>query len=526
MNDAPQWGIEPVPRRLRLLGTFDGFLLWANLSVSLLVIVAGAFLVLPASQYGLGLTLPVAIGAIVAAAVVGSLMLGTGGLIGADAGVPGMVLQRAPLGRRGSYLPTGLNIVQCLGWSVFELIVIATGASALSEHVFGFGGAAFWKILFGVIATILAFLGPVGFVRRYVRKFAVWIVVVSLLYLCWWSLHGQDVQALWHRDGSHAFWPGFDLVLASIISWTPLVADYTRFSRTRSAGFWGSGLGYFVPTIPLFGLGAVIAMSRQIGDAPGLLTAIAAGGAASVLALLALTVDESDEAFANVYSGAVSLQNLVPRAPQRLLVAGTAALATIGALLIDLRNYPALPLPARIVLRAALRRPPRRLAARRAPLQPRRHLRWARRSALADRGLARRLLPVPVALPGRPGLVDEPRRAHRPALAAVGRRLPPELRARLRPHLRRRSARAPTRPRTRVIALLGNLSRDVIGGQTRTGGAPFHAARALQHLDAPALIYARCAEADREELLPPARRARDAGALHPGEEHRELRDLV
>jgi nucleobase:cation symporter-1, NCS1 family len=128
-------------------------------------------------------------------------------------------------------------------------------------------------------------------------------------------------------------------VLASIISWTPLVADYTRFSRTRAAGFWGAGLGYFVPSIPLFGLGAVIAMSRSIGDAPGLLTAIAAGGAASLLALLALTVDESDEAFANVYSGAVSLQNLAPGIPQRVLVAATAALATGGALLVDLRNY-------------------------------------------------------------------------------------------------------------------------------------------------------------------------------------------
>jgi NCS1 family nucleobase:cation symporter-1 len=331
--------IEPVPERLRVLGLFDGFLLWANLSVSLLVIVAGAFLVLPADEFGLALSLPEALAAIVAAAIVGNLMLGVGGLIGADARVPAMVLLRAPLGRRGSYLPTGLNIVQCLGWSVFELIIIATGASALSEQVLGFGGVAFWKILFGVVATALAFLGPVGFVRRYVRKFAVWVVIASLLYLCWWSLHGQHPVALWHRPGAHAFWPGFDLVLASIISWTPLVADYTRFSRTRSDGFWGSGLGYFVPTIPLFALGAVIAMSRDISDAPALLTAVAAGGAASILALLALTVDESDEAFANVYSGAVSLQNLLPRVPQRLLVGGVAAIATIGALVIDLRNY-------------------------------------------------------------------------------------------------------------------------------------------------------------------------------------------
>jgi NCS1 family nucleobase:cation symporter-1 len=332
-------GIEPVPEQFRTLGVLDGILLWANLSVSLLVIVAGALLVLPARSFGLGLSLPVALAAIVAAAIVGNLLLGLGGLIGADAGVPTMVLLRAPLGRRGSYAPTALNIAQCLGWSVFELIVIATGASALSKHVFGFGGVAFWKILFGVVATALAFLGPVGFVRRYVRKFAVWVVVASLLYLAWWSLHGQHPVALWHRPGLHAFWLGFDFVLASIISWTPLVADYTRFSRSRSDGFWGAGLGYFIPTIPLFGLGAVIAMSRQIGDAPGLLTAIAAGGAASVLALLALTVDESDEAFANVYSGAVSIQNLLPNVPQRILVASTAAVATIGALLVDLRNY-------------------------------------------------------------------------------------------------------------------------------------------------------------------------------------------
>src|SRR3954470_981582 len=339
MKDAPNWGITPVPERLRVLGLLDQFLLWSNLSVSLLVIVAGAFLVLPAAELGLGLSLPRALAAIGAAAVVGNLLLGLGGLIGADARVPTMVLLRAPLGHRGSYLPTALNVLQCFGWAIFELIIIATGASALSTEVFGFGGKPFWTIAMGAIATVLALLGPVGFVRRYIRKFAIWFVIASLLYLAWWSLHGQQVGELWDERGAPSFWAGFDLVLASLISWTPLVADYTRFSRTRRDAFWGAGLGYFVPTIPLFALGAVIALTRHISDAPALLTAVAAGGAATVLALLALTVDESDEAFANVYSGAVSLQNLVPRVPQRLLVGGVAAIATIGALVVDLRNY-------------------------------------------------------------------------------------------------------------------------------------------------------------------------------------------
>jgi purine-cytosine permease-like protein len=136
-EETPDFGIEPVPERLRVLGILDGFLLWANLSVSLLVIVAGAFLVLPENEFGLALSLPEAAGAIVAAAVAGNVLLGLGGLIGADARVPTMVLMRAPLGRRGSYLPTALNVVQCLGWSVFELIIIATGASALSRQVLG-----------------------------------------------------------------------------------------------------------------------------------------------------------------------------------------------------------------------------------------------------------------------------------------------------------------------------------------------------------------------------------------------------
>jgi len=83
----------------------------------------------------------------------------------------------------------------------------------------------------------------------------------SLVYLSWWSLHGSIRSGCGIAAARTRFWPGFDLVLASIISWTPLVADYTRFSRSRAAGFWSAGLGYFIPTVPLFALGAVIAMS-------------------------------------------------------------------------------------------------------------------------------------------------------------------------------------------------------------------------------------------------------------------------
>src|SRR5215208_3466246 len=88
-EQTPAWGIEPVPERLRVLGLLDTGLLWANLSVSLLVIVAGALLV-PA------LSLPSAFVAILVGGLLGNAALGLAGMIGADARVPAMVLLRAP----------------------------------------------------------------------------------------------------------------------------------------------------------------------------------------------------------------------------------------------------------------------------------------------------------------------------------------------------------------------------------------------------------------------------------------------
>jgi purine-cytosine permease-like protein len=136
-------------------------------------------------------------------------------------------------------------------------------------------------------------------------------------------------------------WLGIDLVVAITVSWMPLVADYTRFSRDRRSALVGVSAGYFVAGSWMLLLGAVIYVSRDLSGIEALPAAVAAGGLASALALLAVTVDETDEAFANVYSAAVSLQNLFPRVPQRALIAVLSAVATVGALAIDLRSYEA-----------------------------------------------------------------------------------------------------------------------------------------------------------------------------------------
>ena len=139
MDETPSWGIEPVPERLRVLGAVDSFLLWTNLGISLLVLVSAAYF---------GLSLKQALLATLIGALVGNTMLGVAAYIGADAGVPSMVLQRAPLGQRGSYIATALNVLQCLGWSVFEITVIAVAAGALCDRIFGIELVWMWKLVF------------------------------------------------------------------------------------------------------------------------------------------------------------------------------------------------------------------------------------------------------------------------------------------------------------------------------------------------------------------------------------------
>jgi nucleobase:cation symporter-1, NCS1 family len=198
-----------------------------------------------------------------------------------------------------------------------------------------------WKLAAAAAATLLALVGPIGFVREWVKRVALWVVLASLAYLTWWALHDAHLGALWSRPGKGglSFWQGVDLMVAMPVSWLPLAADYTRFSKGGRGAFWGAAAGYFLPNVWLYALGAILLLSRGLGDAPSVIDAIATGGVGAALALVALGVDETKEPFANVYSAAVSLQNALPGVPQRLLILVVAAVATAGTFVVNLVHY-------------------------------------------------------------------------------------------------------------------------------------------------------------------------------------------
>lgn len=320
---------DPQPRTL---GVLDQIALWGNLGFSLLGPVGAAAVLYP---FGLPpMSILGAMAAIVVGTVIGTALLGLANVAGAQTGQPAMVMLRGLFGGRLSYLPTVLNLVQLLGWAMFELLVI----SAALRQLLPWDVRWPYIVAAGALTTLMA-IRPLGAVRL-LRRYALVAVVLAIGYLVVrLLLEPSSVPAGTSWAG---FWPGVDLLIALAVSWFPLAADYSRHSRTPRTAFTGSFLGFTSTQIASYGLG-ILAFSTVVAstaadtqhDMFAAFIAVPVGW----LAFGILVARELDVSFANVYSTAVSVQNVRPRADRRVLAIAVGTVATLGALLFDIGDY-------------------------------------------------------------------------------------------------------------------------------------------------------------------------------------------
>lgn len=328
--DAPSYNpLVPVAPERRVFLARDAFALWFSLGIGLLVLQAGALLT-PA------LSLGTALAAILAGSVIGVVLLALAGVVGADSGLASMAMLRPSLGMRGAVLPTIVNVIQLVGWGAFEIIVMGDAADALVKSTFGVSAPSVWIIAFGVLATSIAAMGPVSFVRRFLRAWGLWLLLAAAAWLTFRLLALHDLRDLFARAGTGGmgFGGAVDLVVAMPLSWLPLIADYTRFGRSPGAMFRGSALGFFVANVWFYALGAAYGLAS--GGEVSLVAALATAGGG--LALLLILLDETDNAFADIHSAAVSAATLTPGSVP-LLTVGFGIVCTAIALALPLAQY-------------------------------------------------------------------------------------------------------------------------------------------------------------------------------------------
>jgi putative hydroxymethylpyrimidine transporter CytX len=178
------------------------------------------------------------------------------------------------------------------------------------------------------------------------EKFGAWVIVAISAIVTVLVLFQDGVADALTAPGAGGF-PTYglalDLVIAMPISWLPLVADYNRFATGARPAFHGTFIGYLIANIWLYSLGALLvlgagAQASPAGIAAGML-AVAGGSIAGILFLVGLLAGEADEAFADIYSGAMSLKNIWPRVPERVFIIGIGIVATALAGWLTMERY-------------------------------------------------------------------------------------------------------------------------------------------------------------------------------------------
>lgn len=325
MLKTPEWGIKPVPDNHRQLRGLDYFILWSSLGVGLLVLSAGSLL--SAASF------TDAVLAIVVGSTAGSILLALAGKIGSDHGIPSLVTMRSSFGTLGSYLPAMLNVMQLVGWTTFEIMIMARAAEMLAGSMVPYYA---WAAIFGALVALLGIAGPLNVARQWLGKFAVWIAYGTSAIIIINLLSSANILELVSSQGSGmSFFSALDLVIAMPVSWMPLVADYNRFARKSKSALWGTFIGFTMTNILFYFAGVMLGTS----DVIQIIVAIQAMFFGFLMLLL--IVDEADNAFADVYSAAVSTQNIFSHISQKHLIGGLTALSAILAMVMTIQHYEA-----------------------------------------------------------------------------------------------------------------------------------------------------------------------------------------
>ncbi|WP_373498222.1 putative hydroxymethylpyrimidine transporter CytX [Desulfococcus sp.] len=313
--------IQPIAAKDRNLGSVDYFLLWAGVAISLAEIWAGGFL----APMGLGM----GIWAILLGHLIGNTLMGLGGMIGSTHGIPSMVSIRPAFGLRGADIAAVLNIIQLIGWAAIMLIIGGQAGAMLGAQAGGLlADSRFWVVTIGM-GTLLWALCTGRPLWKVLQNTSVVALLFIVVLMTWVSMRELGQSALPPKGSGIPFMIGLDLVIAMPISWLPLVADYSRFSRRTGPAFWSTWWGYFIVSSWMYVIGLSATLVTGDTDPAMLLLTMMGKIGLAVPALILVIFSTITSDFPDIYSATCSMLNISRRLKARTLmwIAGLLSIA-------------------------------------------------------------------------------------------------------------------------------------------------------------------------------------------------------
>lgn len=324
--------IKPIQKNERSFSGMDYFFFWTGVAISLAEIWAGAFLA------PLGLALGIL--AVILGHIIGNTILGFGGVIGSEYGLTSMVSVRPAFGVRGANLAAFLNIVQLIGWAAILLIIAAKAGAILGEPFGSFWGSyKTWTIIIGLFTLLWALC--IGYsVWRFLQILACIIMIYVLILMTFVTFKHIDLNCFEITKNSQLhFMTAVDLVIAMPISFLPIVADYSRFSKGTKSAFLFTWFGFFMISAWMYilGLGGVIMLG--IGEPTTLMSKTLVGFSIGIPALCMVIFSTVTSNFPDLYSATCSMRSMRIRINEKILMTFFAVLIIIIALIFPLNKY-------------------------------------------------------------------------------------------------------------------------------------------------------------------------------------------
>ena len=323
--------IKPISASERNLGGIDYLLLWAGVAVSLAEIWAGGFLA--PMGFWLGFW------AIILGHIVGNTFMALGGVIGSEHGIMSMVSIRPSFGIRGSNLAAVLNIIQLIGWASIMLIIGGRAGAMLGKPIGGIlASSHFWIVLIGM-GTLIWALYTGKSIWKIMQTSAVIALLLVLILMSWVSIKEFGSGVLSVQSQGVPFMIGLDLVIAMPISWMPLVADYSRFSKKKTPAFWNTWGGYFIVSSWMYILGLAATLVTGETD-PGVMILMMMGKIGlAVPALIMVVFSTITSDFPDVYSATCSMMNISQKISAKTLMWIAGILSIFVALVFPMEQY-------------------------------------------------------------------------------------------------------------------------------------------------------------------------------------------
>lgn len=302
---------RPVPQEERQLDAFDLSILWFGAAISIAEIWAGGQSALSGLGLGLGLV------AILLGRAIGNGLMAAVAALGARSGLPTMALTRPVFGLRGSYVLSTLNVLQLVGWTGWMVFVGIAYLDALTARL-GLPSATEstgLRLLYCTVLTGLCIIWAVSFARhkywRIIERSSGALLLLLTIWMTYVVLSKYPLASIAGSSGG-SFFSGVDLVIAMSVSWLPLAADYSVRARSPQAGAAGTFWGYLAGGSWMYAVGLLVALATQSAE-PEALVVGALGSLGlrwAVLAIAMVLLSTVTTAFLDIYSAAVSAQNL------------------------------------------------------------------------------------------------------------------------------------------------------------------------------------------------------------------------